>query len=90
MKCTDIQVGWSKMVRWHRHGAEAQNFAWKFVWIFRTKVQNYKNIKVQKNTKVFITEPCFELQTSDFAWKFVWIFRTNYKSKKLQKVHKYS
>ena len=52
----------------HRHGAEAQNFAWKFVWIFRTKVQNYKNIKVQKNTKVFITEAFFELQTSDFAW----------------------
>ena len=25
-----------------------------------------------------ITQPFFELQTSDFAWKFVWTVLTNY------------
>ena len=44
-KSTALQVGWSQ----DRGGSEleAQNFAWKFVWIVRT---NYKSKKVQKST----------------------------------------
>ena len=31
-----------------------------------------QSTKVQKSTKVLITQPFFELQTPDFAWKFIW------------------
>ena len=48
-------------------------------------LNKYQKYKLQKSTKVLITQPFFELQTPDFAWKFVWIFRTNYKSKKVKK-----
>ena len=35
--------------------------------------------KLQKyiSTKVLITQPFFELQTSDFAWKFIWTVELN-------------
>merc|ERR1712030_38941 len=69
---------------------EAQNFAWKFVWIVWIVQTNYKSTKVQKkyiSTKVLITQTFFELQTSDFAWKFIWTVEPNdkvqkYKTKK--------
>ena len=48
--------------------------------------------KLQKyiSTKVFITQPFFELQTPDFAWKFIWTVEPNdkvqkYKSTKIEK-----
>ena len=41
---------------------ETPDFAWKFVWTVQTK---YKHKKVQKY-KVRITQPFFELQTSEF------------------------
>ena len=48
--------------------------------------------KLQKyiSTKVFITQPFFELLTSDFAWKFIWTVEPNdkvqkYKNTKIQK-----
>ena len=33
--------------------------------------QNTKVQKVQKSTKVLITQPFFEIQTPDFAWIFI-------------------
>ena len=39
------------------------------------KLQKYR--KVQKSTKVLITQPFFELLTSDFAWKFIWTVEPN-------------
>ena len=52
--------------------------------------------KLQKyiSTKVFITQPFFELQPPDFAWKFIWTVEPNdkvqkYKNYKSTKVQKY-
>ena len=47
--------------------------------------QNTKEQKVQKSTKkykstkVLITQPFFEIQTSDFAWQWIWIVQPNEK-----------
>merc|ERR1712030_293520 len=55
---------------------------------FRTK-----NVQKYICTKVLITQPFFELQTSDFAWKFIWNVEPNdkvqkYKTKKYKKMQK--
>ena len=47
--------------------------------------QSEQNTKVQKRTKVLITQPFFELQTPDFAWKFIWTVKSNGKVLKVQK-----
>ena len=47
--------------------------------------QNTKVQKVQKSTKVLITQPFFELQTPDFAWKFIWTVQPNDKVQKYKK-----
>ena len=43
------------------------------------------------STKVLITQPYFELLTSDFAWKFIWTVEPNDKVQKYEKykVQKY-
>ena len=51
--------------------------------------QNTKVQKVQKSTKVLITQPFFELQTPDFAWKFIWTVQPNDKVQKVQKFKKH-
>ena len=54
------------------------------------KLQKYKSTQKYISTKVLITQPFFELLTSDFAWKFIWTVEPNdkvqkYKSTKVQK-----
>ena len=44
--------------------------------------------KVQKSTKVLITQPFFELHTADFAWKFIWTVQPNDKIQKYKKYKK--
>ena len=51
-----------------------------------TKVQ--KSTKKYISTKVLITQPFFELLTSDFAWKFIWTVEPNDKVQKY-KIQKY-
>ena len=58
------------------------------------KLQKYKSTKKYINTKVLITQPFFELLTSDFAWKFIWTVKPNdkvqkYKKYKSTKIKKY-
>ena len=63
------------------------------------KLQKYKSTKKYISTKVLITQPFFELLTSDFAWKFIITVEPNdkvqkyknYKTTKVQnrKVQKY-
>ena len=52
------------------------------------KIQKYKKypnkIKKYKNTKVLITQPFFEVHTSDFAWKFIWTVVTVQPNDKIQ------
>ena len=48
--------------------------------------QNTKVQKVQKSTKVLITQPFFELQTPDFAWKFIWTVQPNDKVQKYKDI----
>ena len=45
-------------------------------------LQKYKSTKKYINTKVLITQPFFELLTSDFAWKFIWTVEPNGKVQK--------
>ena len=49
------------------------------------KLQKYKSTKKYISTKVLITQPFFELQTSDFAWKFIWTVKPNDKVQKYKK-----
>ena len=49
------------------------------------KLQKYKSTKKYISTKVLITQPFFELLTSDFAWKFIWTVEPNDKVQKVQK-----
>merc|ERR1711984_4985 len=51
------------------------------------KLQKYNSRKKYISTKVLITQPFFELLTSDFAWKFIWTVEPNDKvqNKKVQK-----
>jgi len=61
---------------------------------FPNKLQKYKSTKKYISTKVLITQPFFELLTSDFAWKFIWTVEPNdkvqkYKKYKSTKVQKY-
>ena len=48
-------------------------------------LQKYKSTKKYINTKVLITQPFFELLTSDFAWKFIWTVEPNDKVQKYKK-----
>merc|ERR1712030_122522 len=41
------------------------------------------------STKVLITQPFFELLTSDFPWKFIWTVEPNDKVQKYKKYNKY-
>merc|ERR1711984_21720 len=55
---------------------------------------NKKSTKKYISTKVLITQPFFELLTSDFAWKFIWTVKPNdkvqkYKKYKSTKIQKY-
>ena len=52
------------------------------------KLQKYKSTKKYISTKVLITQPFFELLTSDFAWKFIWTVEPNDKVQKY-KIQKY-
>merc|ERR1712105_484581 len=45
--------------------------------------------KVQNITKVLITQPFFELQTTDFGWKFIWTVQPNDKVQTFKKYKKY-
>ena len=58
------------------------------------KMQKMPKVYKYINTKILITQPFFELLTSDFAWKFIWTVEPNdkiqrkykkYKSTKMQK-----
>ena len=53
------------------------------------KLQKYKSTKKYISTKVLITQPFFELLTSDFAWKFIWTVKPNDKVQKYKKYKKY-
>ena len=59
-----------------------------------SKYKSTKSTKKYISTKVLITQPFFELQTSDFAWKFIWTVKPNdkvqkYKKYKSTKIQKY-
>ena len=54
------------------------------------KLQKYKSTKKYISTKVLITQPFFELLTSDFAWKFIWTVKPNDKVQKYKKYKKYN
>merc|ERR1711984_29229 len=58
------------------------------------RLQKYKSTKKYISIKVLITQPFFELLTSDFAWKFIWTVEPNdkvqkYKKDKSTKIQKY-
>ena len=53
------------------------------------KLLKYKSTKKYISTKVLITQPFFELLTSDFAWKFIWTVEPNDKVQKYKKYKKY-